>query len=123
MSRRAVDRRQFRKLVEIGQPCPLDAHDVAQERPCDGEQLGDLLVGEAVVDVTRPPFRRDEAVTAQDGEMLREMGCLEPRLLLHGSDAHLGCGREDLENADAEGVREPFEESGLHLVEGTLQMS
>lgn len=79
-----------------------------------------MSVGESVVDVARSPLRVDQSMPTQHGQMLREVRCLQPRLILQSSHAHLWRGREELQDADAERMCKTPEESRLHFVERTL---
>ena len=91
-----------------------------EERARDREQVRHPRIGQPVVDMARPALGLDEPVASQHREVLGQMRRLEVGLGLQLGDAHLGCGREQFEDADAERVREPLEQVRLHFVQRTL---
>jgi SAM-dependent methyltransferase len=88
-----------------------------QQTAGDGEEFGDVGVGDPVEDVTRAPGRRDEPVAAQHGQVLRQMRRLEPAEPLQFGDAVFGAVGEQLEQPDPERMGEALKETGLDLVE------
>lgn len=76
-----------------------------------------------VVHMAGTTLRHDEAMPAQHREMLREMGCLETRLLLELGDAALLRGAEKFQDPDAKWVGKALEEVRLDLVQRLLPMS
>ena len=72
------------------------------------------------MDVARAAVGLDEAMAAQDGQVLGQVRRLEAGLRLELGDGVLLAVGEQLEKSDPERVRQAFEQSRLDLVEGAL---
>ena len=91
--------------------------DLAEQRPGDPQQVGDLRVREPVVDLVSASLADDEQVPFQHGEVLREVRRLETGRVEQFRDGCLGRGRQHLEHPHPQRMRQPLEEVGLDLVE------
>ena len=111
------DRRQGMSVCES---IPLLLENGAQQTPRGREEVADGRVGQPIEDMAGATFGLDQTVTSQHREVLRQVRWLESGLALEFGDAHLALRGEQFEDPNAKRVREPFEESGLDLVERSL---
>ena len=73
--------------------------------------------------MTGPTLGFDQAVSAQHGKVLGQMGGFEPGLGLQIGDTDFRSTGEELEDTDSVGVGQPFEQIGLDLIEGALHVT
>ncbi len=108
--------RESKLFVGIGQA-------VEQERPGNGQELGDLWMGQPVGHGVGGSGRGHHPMPAQRGEVLGQVGCLKARLGQQVADGSrvIRCSREQFEHADPRRVGEGLEQVRLDLVERGLR--
>src|SRR3990170_1060623 len=98
-SRRPARRRRGRSTL-------LDGAEGVAQRP---DQIQDLVVADAVVDLVGVLARRQDALVAQDGEVLGDVALRRADLLHDILYTHLGRASQDAQYLEAQGVRHGLE--------------
>jgi hypothetical protein len=94
--------------------------DLDQQCPRDGEQVGDLRIGQPIEDLAGTPLRDDQVVASKHRQVLGQVGCLEAGVGEQIRHRHVVAPGEDLQHAHSHRVGETLEEVGLHLIERAM---
>lgn len=92
------------------------AHLGGEHAPPDVEQLADQWITEAVVDGAIATRALDDALSAQDAELLRRRGWLDLELTEQVPDAHLSVPQQ-LEHPQTQRMAKRLEEPSLEVME------
>ncbi len=102
--------------LQLAEQVPRADEMVVEDAPRDVEEVGDRRVAQRIPDGETFLLRGDDPLVPEDGQVLRDDWLSEREVVLEFLHRPAAV-RQDLEDPDADGMRERAEEAGLESLE------
>lgn len=106
-------------MPQFGKEFALAGQEFGEDTAGRAQEFGDVTTGKRIVDGRAVARRDDDSGTAQDRELLGQVGRLDVDLGEEFAYGHR-TALQELQNADPDRVSEHAEELGFRLVQGYL---